>query len=154
MDDMNAWQEEDDALRADLSTEEFEKLCDEAFELRLEKDRLEAQKREVNERLNRKQERIQAHLDQLGKTNHAGRMGTISMKVESYPSVPKDPVKRKEFFEWLKRKGMFEDMITVNANTLRGFYKAEKMASGDDPDFKIPGLEPFERISLSFRRKK
>lgn len=151
---IDPWQEEEDALKADLTSEEFEKLCDEAFELRLEKDKLEAEKREINERLNRKQERIQAHLDQIGKTNHAGRMGSIIMKIESYPSVPKDPAKRTEFFEWLKRKGMFDDMITINSQTLRGFYKAEKQASGDDPDFKIPGLEPFERVSLAFRRKK
>jgi len=108
----------------------------------------------LQEDLNRKQERIQAHLDQLGKTKHSGRMGTVSMKIESYPSVPKDPQKRQQFFNWLKEKGMFDDMITVNSNTLRSFYKAEKAAANEDPDFEIPGLEPFERVSLSFRRKK
>jgi FtsZ-binding cell division protein ZapB len=145
---------EQDALKADITSEAFEKLCDEAFDIRNGIDDLKNQQKKLQEELNRKQERIQAHLDLVGKSKHAGRMGTISMKVETYPSVPKDPEKRKQFFEWLKGKGLFEDMITVNSNTLRSFYKAEKTAAEDNPDFSIPGLEPFERISLAFRRSK
>ena len=152
--DINLWQEEDEAVNSDLTSQRFEALCDEAFELRFKIDALKAEQRMVQQELNRKQEVIQAHLDQVGKTKHAGRKGTISMKVETYPSVPKEPAKRNAFFQWLKDRGLFEDMITVNSQTLRGFYKAEKEASGDDPDFEIPGLEPFERISLTFRRSK
>jgi hypothetical protein len=151
---MDLWQEENEALNADLSSTDFENLCDEAFELRESMDELKLQMKELNEELNRKQERIMAHLEQVGKVKHAGRKGSISMTVQSYPSMPKETAKKQVFFAWLKSKGLYESMITVNSNTLRGFYKAEKEASDNDPDFSIPGLEPFERVGLTYRKGK
>lgn len=138
------------------SIEEFEREIDRLFEMKEEVAALEKQQSFINTQIEELQERVIATLEAHGKTKHVGRKGSISLSIDSYPSFPKEPQKREEFFEYLKKRNVYEDLVTVNAQTLRRFFKDEKEAHGGDenPDFKIPGLEPFERKKLSMRRGK
>lgn len=147
----NWWAEE---AMEDVTLDAFEKLVDQCFELQAEIRELDLQRKEKNEVLNVLQEKVIAYLDKYKKKDHSGRKGNITVKVEAYPSVPKDPQKKKQFFWYLKEKGVFDDLITVNSQTLRAFYKEEQEMNKDNPDFNIPGLEPYERVKLHMRRKK
>lgn len=138
----------------DVTLSEFEQLCDKVFEQKEVVDELKDTLKTENAALTALEENVMAYLEKYGKAKHAGRLGTLSLRVESYPAVPKDPDKRAAFFAYLKKEGVFDGLITVNANTLKAYYKQEREAHEDDPNFAIPGLEPFERKTLTKRRSK
>jgi hypothetical protein len=69
-------------------------------------------------------------------------LGTVSTRNNFSVSVPKGDSKE-IFFNWLKEKGDFENLITVNSMTLNAYYKDEmaKAVEEGNVDFHIPGLE-------------
>lgn len=139
-----------------VTLEEFERLCDEVFELRGVIDEKEADVKAHRQKLEVLQSKVLSYMEKFDKKKHTGRLGTLSLRIESYPAMPKDPGKKQAFFDYLKEKDVFDEMITVNSQRLRGFFKSEKEAAGGDenPDFSIPGLEPFERKSITMRKSK
>lgn len=66
---------------------------------------------------------------------------TVTVKEKQSVKVPKDHHKL-AFFRYLKDQGVFEDMATINSNTLNSWYRNEietRRAKGLDEH--IPGLE-------------
>ena len=56
------------------------------------------------------------------------------------------------FFAYLKEKGLFDDMITINSTTLNSFYKDEKIKAKENEDISfldggIPGIK--EKSSIT-----
>ena len=75
-------------------------------------------------------------------------------------NLPATPEDKENFFSYLKEKGLFESLITVNSNTLNSFYMREweTVKEHGDPEeamnFKIPGIqEPKLHEVISFRKK-
>ena len=71
--------------------------------------------------------------------------------------VPTDPAKKKEFFEYLTKRGMFETLATVNSASLNSFYneEAETALENNIFPFSIPGIEePTERVNIQMRKAK
>lgn len=146
------WSDEKDMALDTMK--EFEALCDECFSMKAEIDDITQILKEKKAKLSERQEKVIAYLEEYGKTKHTGRMGNVHIKVDSYPPMPKDPTKKEAFMNYLKKQGVYEDMVTVNAQTLKGYYKAEMEANEDDPFFKIPGLDPYEKKTLGMRKSK
>lgn len=70
--------------------------------------------------------------------------------------TPKTPGERESFFSYLKQQGVYENMITVNSQTLNAWAKEEEAAavSRGDLAFEIPGLgQPTTTPTLTLRRK-
>lgn len=70
--------------------------------------------------------------------------------------TPKNNAERELFFEYLKEKGVYEDLRTVNSQSLNAFYKSElELALGrGELDFSIPGItEVLVVPKLSLRKK-
>jgi hypothetical protein len=69
--------------------------------------------------------------------------------------VPKIPEDRKKFFDYLKEREIFEDMITVHSATINTFVSDEEKAATErgEIDFQIPGLLIDYRKQLSVRKK-
>jgi hypothetical protein len=69
--------------------------------------------------------------------------------------VPKDDDAKRELFEFLKEKGLYDDYVTVNSQSLNSLFKAlnEEAAQNGILDFSIPGLEePTISTKLSMRK--
>lgn len=69
--------------------------------------------------------------------------------------VPKTPQERCEFFNHLKDKGIYEDLITVHSQTLNSWAKKEIEVAKEmgATDFKIPGLgEPNYSETLGVKK--
>jgi hypothetical protein len=81
--------------------------------------------------------------------------GTFSYKYEESYRVPKTPENREKFFAYLRAKGIYEEMISVNSQTLNSFAKTEEKNALDDGnfDFKIPGIEKGTPILKPVMRK-
>jgi hypothetical protein len=71
--------------------------------------------------------------------------------------VPKDLESKKMFFAYLENKGVFDELISVNSNTLNSWAQAEIDAAEEagNFDFQLPGLEKSEpRVSFTMVQSK
>lgn len=99
---------------------------------------------------------LQSFMDENQKTSYKSTWGTLVLTTRYSVGMPKDPQKRTEFFSYLRDKGLFENMITVNHQTLNSYYKQEMEAALDkgDIDFKVPGIEePSAHKTITLRKK-
>ena len=70
--------------------------------------------------------------------------------------TPKEKSAREAFFNYLKEKELYDEMITVNSQSLNAFCKSELETAKEEGniDFTIPGLdEPSLSETISLRRK-
>lgn len=98
---------------------------------------------EANKQLVKMQMEHIAVLQELDKVKYQSASGTFSYRPEESFKVPSTPEDRKLFFDYLKEKGIFDAMITVNSRTLNAFAKEEGVIQEGQGnfDFEIPGLE-------------
>lgn len=139
-----------------MTIEEFEDLLDEAYELKLEAEELDEKKKAKEKELADKNKVIMAEFERLDKTSYDGRRCKITRVQRPTVTVPKEPQAREAFFEYLKKKEIFDQMVTVNHQTLNSFYKAEyeNAVERGDHAFQIPGVgEPKVQEYLTFRKK-
>lgn len=82
--------------------------------------------------------------------------GTFSYGYEESYRTPKTPEQKAAFYAYLKEKGLFDDMISVNSRSLNSFAKAEEAAALQEGifDFQIPGLEKGKAVLKPIMRKK
>lgn len=87
---------------------------------------------------------FQAMLEACGLYGFDHPLGKFTLVSRTSVKVPKTEEERAEFFEYLRSRGIFDSMITVNSQTLNAWYRAEEeaqLASGV-VDFQVPGLAP------------
>lgn len=74
-------------------------------------------------------------------------------KEQASVKVPKDPEARDALFAFLKEKGIFDEVITVNSRTLNSLYNslADEALTTGNIDFRMPGVSeptPFKTLQL------
>ena len=69
--------------------------------------------------------------------------------------TPKTPEDREKFFSYLRDQGVYEDLITVNSQTLNSYVKSEEALATErgELDFSIPGIAIEYYKQLSERKK-
>jgi hypothetical protein len=142
-------------MTEDVTLREFEGLIEKAYELKKQKEEFEMQAETVGAKLTEVQTQLLAFMEQFDKTSYKSKFGNIIRVQKSSVKVPKDPEAKALFFKYLESKGIKDDILTVNSNTLNSFYKAEKeaaLAAGAE-EFSIPGLElPTAFFQLQMRK--
>lgn len=132
------------------------RLVEELAEARAEQDRRRQALTEQTEKVDELEKRIistleAAEMDRLDAAGHYVLLGErTSVK------TPKSNAERELFFEYLREKGVYEDLRTVNSQSLNAFYKSElELALGrGELDFSIPGItEVLVVPKLSLRKK-
>ena len=96
---------------------------------------------------------ISVMFDKLDKDKHQTKYGTFSKRLEEGYALPKDDESRAQFFGYMKERGVYDTMITVNAQTLNTFVKDEVAIKENDGDFEFipPGImrkDPQVRYSM------
>lgn len=140
-------------LKKEIPLAEFDALCDSLFKCR---NRLEEHKKEqkkLQEEYDAIERKVMGIMTECGKDKYyAQGLGTLYFSNRDTVTMPKDPADREAFFNYLKEKGAFEGLITVNSQTLNSFYKQEAEIA-NSPDFKIPGIGTPTRIkTLNMKR--
>ena len=139
----------------DITMKEFESLIEQAYKLKNEKEAFEAQAEAIGAVLTEAQTKLLTFMEQFEKTSYKSRYGNIIRVQKSSVKVPKDPEAKALFFAYLDSKGIKDDILTVNSQTLNSFYKAEKesaIAAGAE-EFSMPGLEaPTAYFQLQMRK--
>jgi len=132
-----------------------EDLCQQMFYMRDSIQHKEALLSEEKAALRNMQAKMLQILNDHGKSNYKSNHGNVSVMRKLSVKCPKEPVARKDFFDYLKEKGIFEDLVTVHSQTLNAFYKTEWEAAkvSGVMDFAMPGIgEPSYYETLQMRK--
>ena len=142
-----------DESQADLaaSLKEINALANEAYRAKLAADEADARAKELKNKLSALMET--AGVDKITADNC-----TVSGKIKSSVSVPKDLAAKKKLFDYIKNNHggeVLEAMLTINARSFSSWHDKEvtsKIEAGL-VDFKLEMVEPFEYYSIGMRKK-
>lgn len=127
----------------EIALDEFNLLCREIWNKKLECDEFDKLASEKKKELEELKTRALAFMENstIDKFSVKG-FGNISVMARSSVKVPAGE-ERQKFFNYLREQGTFENMVTVNSNTLNAWYQQEleSAITRGDVDFKIPGIE-------------
>lgn len=140
----------------DIPMSEFEGLCKKAWEQKAKADALQEQADAESAELTLMKNKILSYMEKYDKTNHkVSGFGQFIVKEMFSVSMPKDPEKKEALFTYLKDKGQFEDLITINSATLNSYWKQELEEAKQEQrgDFAIPGLDDFKSYKQLTMRK-
>lgn len=135
---MNAadWYDDD---KKEVNVADMKKNCKMFFEQKAKIKKMDDAVKDEREKLRKMEKKLLAYLEEAGLEKFASPQGTIFTKEYFSTKVPKDPENREKFFNYLKKEGIFEDLITVHSNTLNSYYQSK---IEEDPSFEMPGLGP------------
>ncbi len=110
----------------------------------------------AQENLEEQEFRILNYLEATSSDRFDAPSCTVFRREKTSVKTPKTEEQKAAFFNYLKEKGLFDSMITVNSQTLNGWYKSEQEVarSKGQFEFSIPGLEePTIYYDLNVRGK-
>lgn len=142
-----------------VTLKELDHLTTEMFNQRAFCEMKEAELKEHNKKLESLQAKMISVLDRFGRTNYeVPGVGKLVVSERSYVGLPKTPQDKEAFFSYLKDKGIFDELISVNSQTLNSFYKREReiaIEEGRAMGFKIPGIgDPSTSATLRMMKGK
>lgn len=104
--------------------------------------------------------RVTAYLKELNRTDYQTPLGKLKIVEKWSVTLPKTAEEKTAFFDFLRERGLFDSMATVNANSLNAFYMREWKECedrGEDPmTFSMPGIpapKVFERTDFKPSKK-
>ena len=134
---------------SDVTLKELTGLCNDVRKLRDDKKLADDMLKVINGKIATKEAKVLEYLSEYGMKNFSGDFGMVVRTKRYSVKQPDGPEKKSEFFNWLREKGVFEEMVSVNSRTLTSFVKAEHEATGKTP----PGLLPPEIVETISLRK-
>ena len=125
-------------LSQKASIETLQKLCFECKDIDIELKKLKDKSAELNDEKTQLRKQILEHLEEHDLKRFDFGDGKVTIAEKTSVKM-RDKFK---FFDWLREKGIFEDIVSVNAMTLNKIYREEKEKAIDEGDasFIIEGL--------------
>lgn len=135
-----------------ISLEDFKILCNELYKQR-------GVVEEYKERLAEQQnvfDDLKSQVIMYLNENNLDKFVTDDVTISKVDKLNVSMTDKNVFFKYLKEKGLFESMATINYNTLNSYYKneLENAVKEGRLDFKIPGVEEasvFTNVSIRKR---
>jgi len=140
---------------SEVTIKELKNLCEKYREVRAKKAELEAQVKEVNKEKASIEAKMVEYLTENEMRNFSGEFGQIILTKRVSVRQPANPEDKEAFYNWLKEKGDFERLISVNSRTLTKYVRDEidiKKSEGQY-GFVPPGLkEPETTQTVTFKK--
>lgn len=141
-----------------VTVEDLDKLL---VELLTKEDECDAQK-EVMTKLNKEysalEYKIAAYLKDLGREEYIHAVGKFQIKTKWRVNLPQSDMDKKQFFDHLRERGIFDKFATVNSNSLNALYRQDWEAAkerGEEMTFAMPGIPaPVFETAPEFKRSK
>lgn len=134
---------------------DLNKLAEEIADLRAKEAEAALVKKEITGRLEDAEKKMIETLLANEMTSYRSPSGLCSLSFRTSVKTPKTLEDKTALFEYLKQKGLYDTMVSVNSQTLNSFYKSELEAAkerGDD-NFNVPGVTEISvQQILSFRK--
>lgn len=147
--------DEGEEIGAD-SLQKLTGLCEEIVEHRKRKDEKEEELKSINDDIRRCESKIIEYFKEYGLPSIKTEVGNFTLTKRRNVAQPASPEAREAFFEYLREKGIFEDMVSVNSRTLTSWAikEIEEQEEQGNIGWVPPGLEaPSEYETLSIRKK-
>lgn len=126
----------------DITLEEFELLCANLFVQSKQIDTIEAALKEENAKLLEMKNRVQSILQKHNKSSYKSSFGTVYQSEIFQVTTPKTEEDKQALFEFLKSRGLYLTMVSVNSKTLQSFCKSEfEDCKENGNEFNIPGVK-------------
>lgn len=122
-----------------MEVKELNLFIDGMYKRKTRVDELKADLKEENGALEADKRKMIEHLEEAEIDKYSHRMGTLYVQNKFSAKVPKDEEAKTKLFNWLRKKKIHMQYLTVNSTSLNALYKAELAASG--PEFEMPGVE-------------
>ena len=137
----------------ELTVQELEEKQKEVFEQRKTYEAAKKQSNEEHATLKKLEAAHVERLETLGKNSYRADSGLFSFRYTEAWKLGATLEERKEFFDYLKERELFDSMISINSRTLNTYAKkeAEVAESNGELDFQLPGLyksDPVATVSL------
>lgn len=135
--------------------QEYKRKMIELKKLGAESDEYKRLKTEVDTKYTVLENEIREMLEADGENSFKCEEGTIYLSFIDQVSMPKDPIQKEAFYNYLREKGLYDEMISVNSQKLNGFYRKEAEAAKDAGDilFSMPGIEQIHTVTrIGFRK--
>lgn len=134
---------------------ELQRLCEQTFIQREITDTAKAAFQEENKILEEIEARLLAALEENNLKSFKSEYGDVGAREKASVKIPQGE-NREVFFNYLREKGDFDALITVNSQTLNGWYKIEaEKAREAGQFFFVPGLEiPITSKTLYMKKGK
>lgn len=142
-----------------VTVAELNKLLEQYVRLDAEKEALEAQVTEKNKELATVEGRVTAYLKELGQDEFNSPLAKCEIVEKWRVNLPAGDIAKKEFFDHLRERGIFDKYATVQSNSLNALYfrdQAEYVRQGGDPMlFSMPGIgAPKVHVKTDIKLKK
>ena len=128
-----------------MEVKQLNELVLELAVLKSSKQALALQTKSVNEEIKLIEENISTVFVENGLDSFKSKEGTAYHSVLLNASIKDRPV----FHAWLKDNNYYEDLVSVNSQTLKAFIKELKE---NTPELTIPGVELSDYLRLGFRK--
>ena len=134
------------------SLAEIKELANQAYEADQRAKEAEAVAKELKNKLSALME--SAGVDKITADNC-----TVSGKIKNSVSVPKDLPSKYELFKYIEAnygKEVLDEMLTINARSFSSWYdkEVEAQVQKGNVDFKLSMLSPYERFSITYRKRR
>lgn len=130
-------------------------LAESGYAVKKEIEALEEKQKELNEKLKGIKASMIFKLKEMGVNSFKHATCQVIQTTKISVKNPQTPEEKEKFYNYLKEKNIFENMVSVNHMSLNSWYKEEIEAAkaAGNFDFKIPGLgEPTIFEDISFRK--
>lgn len=139
---------------AKIPLSDLDAAVNEMAELSAQIDAYEEQIKGLNAQKAALQLKVIAALDATERKSYSTARARVTKVSRFQVSMPKDPESRAKFFDYLRERGVFENLVSVNYQTLNSFYKEqfEQAKDSGDIDFAIPGIgeaRAFEYVTIT-----
>ena len=133
-----------------MDTKELDRLCIELQQLGRVRDEKDADLEEAKKIYREAETNLLSILDSLDKSEYSGSFGKIKKSYRTYFKMQD----KEKALSWLKERGEYENLVSVNANTFSAHVNAivkEKRAQGDKI-YLPPGVEDLtdDRAKIKF----
>lgn len=133
-----------------MEIKELKALTEELWRLRSEKQAKEAEMKVIQENIQIAETKILNVFEAAEIDRFDGEHCSVFTTQYSSVKMPQESDMREKFFEYLKAKGVFEQLITIHSQTLNAWYREEEK----NGNYEIPGLEEAKVFTRLNVRKK
>lgn len=141
--------------KEEITVDIIEKVANNCYGYKKIATELDKQKKEMTANKEEMQDLMGHIMDLLEVTSYKSKSGTITKREEPNYRLPQDDDSRKKFFAYLKEKGLYDQLITVNSRSLQSFVKQEvELAEAENNFGFLPdGIEETEYRTVYSLRK-
>ena len=139
-----------------VTVADLDQLVEDIFQQKSKIEEMEAVTSEENKKLQALENKAVLYLEELGRDSYKSPAGSVGIQEKWRFALPKSEEDRVAFFSYLKEKGVFDQLITVNSNTYNSFVSKEwelAKESGEGLSFHIPGVPEPSLFKMLTKRK-